>query len=65
MAKTTAAMSDESRFGPAGAAGSSQARAAAEGDGETPRGTLAVLLVYAAVLVFLWGYTYVSMLLRR
>jgi len=26
---------------------------------------MAVLLVYAGILVFMWGYTYVSMLLRR
>lgn len=65
MAKTSAALSEESRFGPRGAPEASHAGAAAEGDGDTPRGTMAVLLVYAGILVFMWGYTYVSMLLRR
>lgn len=52
-----------------------RARSAAEGaaaakdpvleDTETPKGTLTVLLLYAAGIVVLWGYMYLSMLLRR
>ncbi|BAS27800.1 hypothetical protein [Limnochorda pilosa] len=29
-----------------------------------PRGTLAILLVYMLVIIGLWGYTYVSLILR-
>lgn len=52
-----------------------RARSSAEGaaavkdpmleDTETPKGTLTVLLMYAGVIVLLWGYMYLSMLLRR
>lgn len=45
-------------------AGTAAAEAQAE-DTMTPKGTLFVLLVYAAVIVVLWGSMYVSMLLRR
>ncbi|HLT58709.1 MAG TPA: hypothetical protein VKZ69_08050 [Limnochordales bacterium] len=32
---------------------------------ETPKGTWTILLVYAGVIVLLWGYSYVTMLMRR
>lgn len=32
---------------------------------DTPKGTLMVLLIYAGVLIGLWGYMYITMLLRR
>lgn len=31
----------------------------------TPKGTLLVLLLYAGVIAGLWGFMYVSMLMRR
>jgi len=31
----------------------------------TPKGTLLILLLYAGAIALLWGYMYVSMLLRR
>lgn len=65
MAKTSAAMSHEGRYAPGEALEVSRAEQAMEGDGETPRGTMFVLLLYAGVLVALWGYTYLSLLLRR
>lgn len=33
-------------------------------DTETPKGTLAILLIYAGILVSLWGAIYIMMLLR-
>lgn len=33
-------------------------------DTETPKGTLAILLGFAAILVALWGFMYITMLLR-
>lgn len=33
-------------------------------DTETPKGTLAILLIYAGILVALWGAMYITMLLR-
>ena len=33
-------------------------------DTETPKGTLAILLGFAAILVALWGFIYIMMLLR-
>lgn len=35
-----------------------------EADTETPKGTLAIVLIFAVVMVVLWGYIYVQMLLR-
>ena len=32
---------------------------------ETPKGTLTILLFYAALMVALWGYTYLTLLARR
>lgn len=40
------------------------AQRAAE-DTMTPKGTLLILLLYAGAIALLWGYMYVSMLLRR
>ena len=34
-------------------------------DTMTPKGTLAVLFIYAGLLIALWGYTYFAMLMRR
>jgi len=34
-------------------------------DTMTPKGTLLILFLYAGVLTALWGYTYITMLLRR
>lgn len=51
--------------GPGTSRGTAGAAAAEVEDRETPRGTLAILLVYAAVIVVLWGYMYAEMLLRR
>lgn len=31
----------------------------------TPKGTLLILFLYAGAIVLLWGYMYVSMLMRR
>ena len=31
---------------------------------DTPKGTIALLLVYAAIIVFLWGNAYFTMLSR-
>lgn len=33
-------------------------------DVETPRGTLAILLGYLLVIIGLWGYAYVTLVLR-
>lgn len=46
------------------ARGDAEVATAARAD-ETPRGTLFILFGYAAVLVALWGYTYLSLILRR
>jgi len=32
---------------------------------ETPKGTWTILLGYAAVIAALWGYMYLTMLMRR
>ncbi len=34
-------------------------------DRETPKGTLTILLLYAALMVALWGYAYWTLLARR
>jgi|GEM_PF-2381632 len=34
-------------------------------DTMTPKGTLTILLLYAGLIVALWGYMYFSMLARR
>lgn len=41
-----------------------KAEGAAEGV-TTPKGTLLILIAYAGVIAALWGYMYVSMLMRR
>lgn len=33
-------------------------------DVETPKGTFAIVLMFAALMVVLWGFMYVTMLLR-
>lgn len=38
--------------------------AGSQADLETPRGTLAVLLGYLLVIIGLWGYAYVTLVLR-
>lgn len=40
-------------------------RAAETQDTMTPKGTLLILFLYAGVLIALWGFTYITMLLRR
>lgn len=34
-------------------------------DTMTPKGTLAIVLMYAGLIVLMWGYMYFSMLARR
>lgn len=34
-------------------------------DTMTPKGTLTIVLIYACVIVLMWGYMYFSMLARR
>ena len=42
-----------------------KAQKAAAEDTMTPKGTLLILLLYAGAIVVLWGYVYISMLVRR
>ena len=39
--------------------------AAALEDRETPKGTLFILFLFGASIVLLWGYMYLTMILRR
>jgi len=41
------------------------AKAAEAEDTMTPKGTLTILLLYAGLIVAMWGYMYFSMLARR